>query len=117
MLPCVLRALAFEYWDAESLFSYAERMDATRRRCNMSSHSGSSGGIGFGDFPGQELLKQTGLYRCSPKKGWAVSQDPTHKFPDLAPNTPPLSQLASARGGDAIILNWTQSLANFARIN
>ena len=39
--PCVLRALAFEYWDAGSLFSGAERVDATRRRCNMSSHSGS----------------------------------------------------------------------------
>ena len=47
--PCVLRALAFEYWDAGSLFSGAERVDATRRRCNMSSHSGSSGGIRFGD--------------------------------------------------------------------
>ena len=47
--PCVLRALAFGYWDARSLFSSAERADATRRRCNMSSHSGSSGGIRFGD--------------------------------------------------------------------
>ena len=48
--PCVLRALTFEYWDAGSLFSGAERVDATRRRCNMSSHySGSSGGIRFGD--------------------------------------------------------------------
>jgi hypothetical protein len=49
--PCVLRALAlaFEYWDAGSLFSGAERMDATRRRCNMPSHSGSSGGVRFRD--------------------------------------------------------------------
>ena len=47
--PCVLRALVFGYWDAGSLFSGAERVDATRRRCNMSSHSGSSGGIRFGD--------------------------------------------------------------------
>jgi hypothetical protein len=29
--PCVLRTLAFEYWDAGSWFSGAERMDATTR--------------------------------------------------------------------------------------
>ena len=74
--PCVLRALAFEYWDAGSLFSGAERVDATRRRCNMSSHSGSSGGIRFGDC----LAKNVTL-----KKVGTVSKDTTHKFPVQAP--------------------------------
>jgi hypothetical protein len=50
--PCVLRALAFEYWDVGSLFlgASAKRTDANWRRCDMSPHSGSSGGIRLGDF-------------------------------------------------------------------
>ena len=88
-------------WDAGSLFSGAVWMDTTRRRCSMSSHSSSSGGIRFGECLAKNY-QTMGLCRCNPLKRavGAVSKDTTRKFHGhgQVPDAPPLSQLVHVGG-------------------